>query len=420
MEVEVASSAVSASREISANQRPVTNRSPAKTRRGDPYLDIAAYDPEADLMVLNLGPQHPSTHGVFRLKLYLDGELIVKAVPFCGYLHRGVEKLCEKLTYVQLVPIFDKNDYVSPMMNEQSLVMAFESLLGVEVPRRARYLRTLLAELQRIASHLLWFGAFAMDLGGALGGGSTLFMYCFRERELILDVFEELTGCRFHYNTHMIGGNRHDVPAGWAAKVHSAIDIIERRLIEYENYLTTNRIYLDRTCGVGVVDADLAMELGITGPILRAAGIDHDLRRDAPYHAYDELEVRVTTDIAGDCEARTRVRLAEIRESVRLVRLMIDGIPEGPLGSRKPIKTNLAEKSERGHAYAAVESPRGELGIYVIGGGANRGASPYRLKIRSPSLHALSCLPYVLPGHVVSDAVAILGSVDPIMGEVDR
>jgi NADH-quinone oxidoreductase subunit D len=420
MEVEVASSAVSASRELAAKQRALPDRSTAKTRRGDPYLDIAAYDPEADLMVLNLGPQHPSTHGVFRLKLYLDGELIVKAVPFCGYLHRGVEKLCEKLTYVQLVPIFDKNDYVSPMMNEQSLVMAFESLLGVEVPRRARYLRTLLAELQRIASHLLWFGAFAMDLGGALGGGSTLFMYCFRERELILDVFEELTGCRFHYNTHMIGGNRHDVPAGWAAKVHSAIDIIESRLIEYENYLTTNRIYIDRTRGVGIVDAGLAMELGITGPILRAAGIDHDLRRDAPYHAYDELDVRVTTDTVGDCEARTRVRLAEIRESVRLVRLMIDAIPEGPLGSRKPIKTNLAEKCECGHAYAAVESPRGELGIYVMGGGANRGASPYRLKIRSPSLHALSCLPYVLPGHVVSDAVAILGSVDPIMGEVDR
>jgi NADH-quinone oxidoreductase subunit D len=403
-----------------AGQRTTAATQSAKTRRADPYLDIAAYDPEADLMVLNLGPQHPSTHGVFRLKLYLDGEIIVKAVPFCGYLHRGVEKLCEKLTYVQLVPIFDKNDYVSPMMNEQSLVMAFENLLGVEVPRRARYLRTILAELQRIASHLLWFAAFAMDLGGALGGGSTLFMYCFRERELILDLFEDLTGCRFHYNTHMIGGNRHDVPAGWAAKVHSAIGTIEQRLHEYEAYLTTNRIYRDRTRGVGVVDAELAMELGITGPVLRAAGGDHDLRRDAPYHAYDEIEVRVITDTVGDCEARTRVRLAEIRESIRLVRLMIDGIPEGPLGSRKPLKTNLAEKLERGHAYAAVESPRGELGIYVMAGGANRGASPYRLKIRPPSLHALSCLPYVLPGHSVSDAVAILGSVDPIMGEVDR
>jgi NADH-quinone oxidoreductase subunit D len=389
-------------------------------RRGDPYLDLESYDPEADLMVLNLGPQHPSTHGVFRLKLYLDGEMIVKVVPFVGYLHRGVEKLCEKLTMVQLVPIFDKNDYVSPMMNEQSLVMAFETLLGVEVPRRARYLRTVLAELQRIASHLLWFGAFAMDLGGALGGGATLFMYCFRERELILDIFEELTGCRFHYNTHTIGGNRHDVPAGWASKVHSALNTIESRLVEYESFMTRNEIYIERTRGVGVVDGPLAMELGITGPVLRAAGIDHDLRRDAPYHCYDEIEVKVPTATAGDCEARAQVRLAEIRESVRLVRALIDGIPEGPLGSRKPIKTPLAEKSTEGHAYACVESPRGELGVYVIGGGGNKGASPYRLKIRSPSLHALACLPYVLPGHSVSDAVAVLGSVDPIMGEVDR
>jgi NADH-quinone oxidoreductase subunit D len=389
-------------------------------RRANPYLDLESYDPEADLMVLNLGPQHPSTHGVFRLKLYLDGEIIVKVVPFVGYLHRGVEKLCEKLTMVQLVPIFDKNDYVSPMMNEQSLVMAFEALLGVEVPRRARYLRTVLAELQRIASHLLWLGAFAMDLGGALGGGATLFMYCFRERELILDVFEELTGCRFHYNTHTIGGNRHDVPAGWAAKVHSAISTIETRLVEYETFLFTNDIYIERTRGVGVVDGPLAMELGITGPVLRAGGIDHDLRRDAPYHCYDEIEVRVATATAGDCEARAAVRLAEIRESIRLVRSLVDGIPEGPLGSRKPIKTPLAEKASGGHAYAAVESPRGELGIYVIGGGDNRGASPYRLKIRSPSLHVLGCLPYILPGHSVSDAVAVLGSVDPIMGEVDR
>jgi NADH-quinone oxidoreductase subunit D len=277
-----------------------------------------------------------------------------------------------------------------------------------------------LAELQRIASHLLWLGAFAMDLGGALGGGATLFMYCFRERELILDLFEALTGCRFHYNTHLIGGNRHDVPAGWAKQVHTAIDTIESRLVEYESFLIRNDIYIGRTRGIGIVDAALATELGITGPVLRAAGVDHDLRRDAPYHCYDEIEVKVQTATAGDCEARAQVRLAEIRESVRLVRALIDGIPEGPLGSRKPIKTPLAEKASEGHAYACVESPRGELGVYVIGGGDNKGASPYRLKIRSPSLHVLSCLPYVLPGHSVSDAVAVLGSVDPIMGEVDR
>ena len=388
--------------------------------RTDPYLDPEDYDPEADLMVLNLGPQHPSTHGVFRVKLYLDGEMIVKAVPYAGYLHRGVEKLCEKLMFTQITPIVDKNDYVSPMMNEQAINMAFEALLGVEVPRRARYLRTLTAELQRVASHLLWLGTFALDLGGALGGGTSVFMYCFRERETILDLFEELTGCRFHYNTHTIGGNRHDIPEGWAAAVKSTLSTIEARTVEYESMMSENSIYVARTKGVGVVDADLCLELGITGPIAKAAGVDHDLRRDAPYHAYDEVEVKVFTEKAGDCQARTLIRVREIRESIRIVRALIDGVPEGPICGHRPIKIAAQDRAAGGQAYTALESPRGELGTYVIGGGANKGASPYRLKIRPPSLHAAACLPYVRPGHTVSDAIAILGSVDPIMGEVDR
>lgn len=388
--------------------------------RTDPYLDVEDYDPEADLMVLNLGPQHPSTHGVFRVKLFLDGELIVKAVPYAGYLHRGVEKLCEKLMFTQITPIVDKNDYVSPMMNEQAVNMAFEALLGVDVPRRARYLRTLTAELQRVASHLLWLGTFALDLGGALGGGTSVFMYCFREREMILDLFEDLTGCRFHYNTHTIGGNRHDIPEGWATAVKSTLSTIETRTVEYESMMSENSIYVARTKGVGVVDADLCLELGITGPIAKAAGVDHDLRRDAPYHAYDEVEVKVFTEKAGDCQARTLVRVREIRESIRIVRALIDGVPEGPICGHRPIKIAAQDRAAGGQAYTALESPRGELGTYVIGGGANKGASPYRLKIRPPSLHAVACLPYVLPGHTVSDAIAILGSVDPIMGEVDR
>ena len=386
----------------------------------NPYLDIEEYDPEADLMVLNLGPQHPSTHGVFRVKLYLDGEVIVKAVPYAGYLHRGVEKLCEKLMFTMITPIVDKNDYVSPMMNEQAINMAFEALFGVEVPRRARYIRTLTAELQRVASHLLWLGTFALDLGGALGGGTSVFMYCFRERESILDLFEELTGCRFHYNTHSVGGNRHDIPEGWAKNVKATIAKIEARTSEYESMMSNNAIYVARTKGVGVVDANLCLELGITGPIAKAAGVDHDLRRDAPYHAYDEVEVQVHTEAAGDCQARTLVRIREIRESIRIVRALIDGIPEGPISGHKPIKIAAQDRAAGGQAYAALESPRGELGTYVIGGGANKGASPHRLKIRPPSLHAAACLPYVLPGHTVSDAIAILGSVDPIMGEVDR
>src|SRR5262245_8040703 len=343
---------------------------PPVTRRADPYLDLDEYDPEADLMVLNLGPQHPSTHGVFRVKLYLDGELIIKAVPFAGYLHRGVEKLCEKLAFTQITPIVDKNDYVSPMMNEQAINMGFEALMGVEVPRRARYLRSIVAEMQRVASHLLWLGTFALDLGGALGGGATVFLHCFRERELILDLFEDLTGCRFHYNTHTIGGNRHDIPAGWAERVKEGLATIEKRTLEYEELMDHNRIFVERTRGVGIIDGDLAMELGITGPILRAAGVDHDLRRDQPYHAYDEIEVNVQTEKAGDCQARTLVRIREIRESIRIVREMVDGVPEGPICGHKPIKIAAQERAQTGQAYASLQSPRGELATFVLGGGA--------------------------------------------------
>ncbi len=387
------------------------------TRRVDPHLSIDRYDPEGELMLLHFGPQHPSTHGVFRMDLYLDGEKVVKVVPHVGYLHRAVEKLCETLAYVQITPIVDKNDYVAPMTNEQALNMAFEAALKLEVPRRARWMRMLFAALQRIASHLLWLGTFALDLGGALGGGSTVFLHCFRERELVLDLFEEVTGARFHYNTHTIGGNRHDIPAGWSAKVKAAMDVIGPRLDEYESMTLENRIFLDRTTGVGTLDAELALELGITGPMLRACGVDHDLRRDAPFHAYDEVKVNVVTAKGGDCLARARVRLGEMRESVRLVREMVDAVPEGLINSGKPIKLPVQTKIPPGQVYVAIETPRGELGTYLISDGTQ---FPYRLKIRPPSLHALSALPYIIPGGTVSDAVAILGSVDPIMGEVDR
>lgn len=392
---------------------------PTRAFVADPYVDVNLYDADADLMVLNLGPQHPSTHGVFRVVLYVDGEIIVKAVPHAGYLHRGVEKLCEKLTFANITPVVDKNDYVAPMTTEQAVNMAFESLLGVEVPPRAKYLRTVIAELQRVASHLLWLGTFCMDLGGALGGGTSVFMYCFRERELVLDLFEELTGCRFHYNTHTVGGNRHDVPAGWDVSVKRALGVIAERLDEYEAF-TQHPIFEDRTRGVGVIDGELAMELGLTGPLLRASGVDHDLRRDAPYGAYDQIDLRVFVESAGDCWARYKVRVQELRESIRVALTLLDGLPSGPICGTKPLKMVGQHKAKDGQAYACVESPRGEVGVYVIGGGAHKNTSPYRLKFRSPSLHALSCLPYILPTQTISDAVAILGSLDPIMGEVDR
>lgn len=385
--------------------------------RVDPHAVIDAYDPEAELMLVHFGPQHPSTHGVFRIDLYLDGEIVVKAVPHMGYLHRAVEKLLERLTYVQGTPIVDKNDYVAPMTNEQALNMAYEKLLGLEVPRRARYLRTIFAELQRLASHLLAVGTFSVDLGGALGGGTTVFMHCFRERELILDLFEEVTGARFHYNTHTIGGNRHDLPAGWAAKAKAAMTTIRARIDEYIDVTLENRIFQVRTKGVGVLDAELALELGITGPNLRASGVDHDLRRDAPFHAYDEVKVNVAVASGGDCFARAQVRFDEMKESCRLVTELVDAVPEGPINGGKPTKLAVQTKIPAGQTYVGIETARGELGTWLIADGTQ---FPYRLKIRPPSLHAVAALPYILPGGTLSDAVATLGSLDPIMGEVDR
>ena len=383
----------------------------------DPFLDVEAYDPEGDLMVLNLGPQHPSTHGVFRVKLWLDGEVCIKAVPYAGYLHRGVEKLCEKLSYVMIPPIVDKNDYVSPYNNELAINLAFEALGGVEPPRRSQYLRTLGSEMQRVASHLLWLGTFGLDMGGAIGGGASVFMHAFRERETILDCFELWTGGRFHYNTLTVGGNRHDLPAGFADLVKQTYTRIRERVSEYDALLLDSSIFLARTRGVGRVDARLAMELGVSGPILRASGVDVDLRRDKPYAAYNEVKVNVPVRSGGDCLARYEVRIAELRESIRLVLDLIEGIPEGPICALKPVKLPGAYKGKAGCAYAAIEGPRGELGTWVIGDGSDK---PYRCKIRPPSYHAVSLIPYLAPGNNVSDIIVTLGSLDPILGEVDR
>jgi NADH-quinone oxidoreductase subunit D len=385
--------------------------------RSNPYLDVETYEPEADVLALNMGPQHPSTHGVLRLKVWLDGEVCFKCVPYVGYLHRGVEKLLEHRSYVQITPIMDKNDYVSPMTNELAVNMAFEALMGLEVPPRALVLRTILAELQRIASHHLWLGTFCLDMGGALGGGAAVFLYAFRERELILDLFEALTGARFHYNTHCVGGNRHDIPPGWDRQALSTLDVVERRIDEYEAMTLENAIFHARTKGVGILDPLLALECGVAGPVLRGSGVDADLRRDAPYAAYDRVDLVVPVDNAGDAYARYKVRIGEMRESVRVARLLLQDIPEGPICALKPVRTVSAVKPPRGEIYVGIESPRGELGTYLVSDGSDR---PYRLKIRPPSLHAASLLPYMCVGATVSDIVVILGSLDPILGEVDR
>ncbi|MFT7521572.1 MAG: NADH-quinone oxidoreductase subunit D [Kiritimatiellia bacterium] len=277
-----------------------------------------------------------------------------------------------------------------------------------------------MAELSRINSHLLWLGTFTLDIGGTIGGGASLMMYTFRERELILDCFEALCGSRFHHNTHTPGGNRHDIPEGWAATVKSIVATMEKMLPEYEELCHKNDIFDMRTKGVGVIPGELALQLGLTGPVLRASGVDHDLRRDAPFHAYDEIDVKVAVSQTGDCFARYQVRIAEMYEAVRIVKDMIDGVPEGPLSASRPTKNPMPIKIKSGVHYSAIETPRGELGTYIYAPGDRKGACPYRLKFRPPSLHAVSALPYALVGHTVSDVVAILGSLDPIMGEVDR
>ncbi|GMV23957.1 MAG: NADH-quinone oxidoreductase subunit D [Acidimicrobiia bacterium] len=371
----------------------------------------------SERLTMNMGPQHPSAHGVFRAILTLEGETVAEVDAVIGYLHRCHEKLAETLAYVQYPSIASKTDYVAAMTSEAAYVMAAEHLAKIEVPRRAEYLRVLVAELQRIASHCLWLGTWCMDMGGALGGGATIFLYCIRERETVLDLFEALTGARLLYGFHQVGGVRYDVPAGFADQCRRTVDVIEQRLNEYEAMLEGNAFFLMRTKGVGVISKALAGEVGISGPLLRGSGVDFDLRRDAPYSAYPELQFRVPVEADGDCFARYRVRMVEFRESIRLVRQILDGLPDGPISSRPGVKAVAQVRVPKGEVYTRVEGPRGEVGCYLVGDG---GPKPYRMKWRGASFSNLAVLPHIIPGHSVADVVAIMGSVDPVFGEVDR
>ncbi|MBI3455833.1 MAG: NADH-quinone oxidoreductase subunit D [Candidatus Rokubacteria bacterium] len=368
-------------------------------------------------LVMNMGPQHPSAHGVFRMILTLEGETIVAMDPVIGYLHRCHEKLGETLTYVQYPTIASKTDYVAAMTAELCYVRAAEQVGQIEVPKRAQYLRVLCAELQRIASHLLWLGTWCMDMGGALGGGATMFLYCFRERETVLDLFEALTGARLLYGFHQVGGTRYDLPAEWADQCRQTVGHIERRLDEYEALLEGNTIFLVRTEGVGVISPELAQEVGVSGPLIRGSGIAYDVRRAEPYSSYEEFAFDVPVETAGDCYARYRVRMREFRESSRIVRQVLEGLPAGPISSRPGVKSVGQVKLPKGEAYARVEGPRGEVGMYLVSDGATK---PYRMKWRGASFSNLAVAGHILPGHKIADAVAILGSIDPVFGEVDR
>jgi len=371
----------------------------------------------SERLTMNMGPQHPSTHGVFRAVLTLEGETVISVDSVIGYLHRCHEKLSETLTYAQYPSIASKTDYVAAMTSEFAYVRAAETIGKIEVPRRAQYLRVIVSELQRVASHLLWLGTWCMDMGGALGGGATIFLYTIREREAILDLFESLVGARLLYGFFQVGGVRYDIPDGWVDQCRQTVDHLDQRISEYEQMLEGNPFFMARAQGVGVITRELAEGVGVSGPLLRGSGVNWDLRRADPYSSYEDFEFRVPVETTGDCFARYRVRMVEFRESLKIVRQALDRLPEGPVSSRPGLKSVAQTRIPKGETYARVEGARGEVGCYLITDGS---AKPYRMKWRGASFSNLAILPHIIPGHKVADIVAIMGSVDPVFGEVDR
>jgi len=360
-------------------------------------------------IVLNMGPQHPSTHGVFRLVLRLDGETVVDVVPVMGYLHRSTEKLAESKTYLQCIPMTDRLDYLAPMSNNLAYVLAVEKLAGLEVPERAQYLRVIMCEFQRIASHLIAIGTFGLDVGTWF----TPLIYAFREREKILDLFSMAAGVRMNPSYIRFNGVARDVPDGWVEMATQFVEEFPSKIDEYEALLTHNEIFQMRTKGIGVLPADLAVANSVTGPILRASGVKYDIRKVEPYSIYDRFEFDVPTGENGDCFDRYLVRVREMRESTKILRQALRDIPPGETKGRGPKQM----KPPKGAAYARIEAPKGELGWYVV---SNGGVEPYRFKIRAPSFINLNVLKELTIGHRVADAVVILGSFDIVMGEVDR
>ena len=386
-----------------------------------------------ETLTLNMGPQHPSTHGVLRLVLELDGENVVKTVPHIGYLHTGMEKTMENEMYQQAITITDRMDYVASMSNNLAYCLAVEKLLEIEVPPRGQFIRVMMAELQRIASHLVWLGTQALDMGAM-----SVFLYCFREREVILNLFEEISGARLTYSYIRIGGVAMDTPLGYEDEVAKFLSIFPSRIDEYEALLTENEIWVDRTVNVGIMDAETAIKWGITGPSLRGSGVNYDVRKVNPYCGYENFEFDVPLGTKGDVYDRYRVRVAELRQSVRILNQVLERMPDGPANSSDgkvvlPPKERVLSDMEAlihhfilatrgfpvptGEAYACIESPKGELGFYVVADGSEK---PYRVRVRPPCFYNLQVIPAIIQGGMVADVVAIIGSQDIILGEIDR
>jgi NADH-quinone oxidoreductase subunit D len=391
-------------------------------------------DPVQDkTMILNMGPQHPSTHGVLRLLLEIDGETVIKLIPDIGFLHTGIEKTCEAKFYQQVVPLTDRIDYLCPMTNNLCYVLAVEKLLGIEPPPRAQFIRVLLNELTRIASHLVWLGTHALDIGAM-----TVFLYCFREREEILRLFEDVSGQRMMTSYFRVGGLSLDPPLDFLPRVKKFAKIFPERIDEYEGLLTGNPIWVNRLKGVAHLSAEDAIALGVSGPSLRGSGVDWDLRRDMPYSGYEKFKFKVPVSQDGDVWARYICRVQELRESISMVGQALDGMPEGPvkvdapkvvLPDREKMKTQMEAliyhfkivtegfTVPAGEVYQAIESPRGEMGYYVCSDGT---AKPYRVHMRSPSYANMQALEKMCVGRLLADVVAAIGSIDIVLGEIDR
>ncbi|TKK86305.1 NADH-quinone oxidoreductase subunit D [Herbidospora galbida] len=362
-------------------------------------------------MILNIGPQHPSTHGVLRLRLTLDGERIGTAEPIIGYMHRGTEKLFEVRDYRQIIVLANRHDWLSAFANELGVVIAVERMLGMEVPVRAVWARTLLAELNRVLNHLMFLGSYPLELGAI-----TPVFYAFRERETLQAVMEEISGGRMHYMFNRVGGLKEELPEGWMSRTRQAVADVRRRLPDIENLISGNEIFLARTRGVGVLTPETIRQYGVSGPIARASGVDWDLRRDDPYLAYGELPVKVVTREAGDCHARFEVLFDQVKVSLDLADACLDrlaDLPPGPINQRLPKILKVPE----GHTYAWTESPLGINGYYLVSRGEK---TPWRLKLRSASFNNIQVLREMLPGHLVADMVAILGSMFFVVGDIDK
>ncbi|MGD1148908.1 MAG: NADH-quinone oxidoreductase subunit D [Thermoanaerobaculaceae bacterium] len=364
--------------------------------------------PDSEEMEISFGPQHPATHGVLRVMVKLDGERIVDAKPVIGYLHRGTEKIFERETYNGAIPHTDRMDYTAAATNNQGLVGAVEKMMGITVPPRAATIRMILAELQRIASHIIWLGTHALDIGA-----QSPFFYTFEEREKILDLYEEYCGARLTLNAMRVGGLPYDLPEGWTNRCRTFVDQFPSRVAEWERLLTANRIWKLRTVGVGVISAESAIEWGLTGPPLRGSGVKWDIRKVFPYDHYDDVDFEIPIGANGDTYDRYLVRMEEMRQSVRIVQQCLARLPEGPVMAKVP----KVIKPPKGEIYFSVEGPKGELGYYVVSDG---GANPYRLHVRPSCFINLQALPEMVRGQLVADLIAVIGTLDIVLGEIDR